>query len=236
MSDTKQNIRNSVWNRLQDRGEARFPFPVEGRIPNFNGAARAADALTTLDGYQRADVLKINPDSPQKPVRKRALRDGKTILVPTPRLKSGFHKLDGKQISKHDRSDAVTLKGLSAYGENVPLNELKRVDLIVTGSVAVSRSGGRIGKGEGYSDLEYAIMKEVGGPDVPVVTTVHELQLVDDVPCEPHDIVLDLITTPEQVIETDTSRSKPGGIDWSLLDEDDLNEMPVLRELNNYTE
>jgi 5-formyltetrahydrofolate cyclo-ligase len=232
-SNTKQQIREEVWSTLEDRGEARFPFPVEGRIPNFNGAERAAEHLTSIPPISEAECIKANPDSPQKPVRRHVLETNRTLLVPTPRLKSGFYELNGAEIPDDETSDAVTLRGMSSYGSTVPLERLRSVELIVTGCVAVSTEGGRIGKGEGYSDLEYAIMKEVGGDDVPVATTVHSLQVKDYVPTDPHDIVLDWIATPERCLETRTSLAKPEGVDWSLLSEQDLDEMPVLRNLRN---
>src|SRR6266446_9648312 len=45
------------------------------------------------------------------------------------------------------------------------------LDAIVCGSVAVTRDGRRCGKGEGYSDLEFAILRELGakGPASPGV-------------------------------------------------------------------
>jgi hypothetical protein len=55
-------------------------------------------------------------------------------------------------------------------------------------SAAPSRSramGRRCGKGEGYSDLEFAILRELGHPPVPVATTVHDLQVVDSCPATP---------------------------------------------------
>jgi 5-formyltetrahydrofolate cyclo-ligase len=45
--------------------------------------------------------------------------------------------------------------------------------------VAVSRDGYRIGKGKGYADLEYAILKEMKAvdDDTTIVTTVHDSQV-----------------------------------------------------------
>ena len=42
---TKQELRERVWDDLADSGEARFPFPPHGRIPNFAGASDAAALL-----------------------------------------------------------------------------------------------------------------------------------------------------------------------------------------------
>jgi 5-formyltetrahydrofolate cyclo-ligase len=117
------------------------------------------------------------------------------------------------------------------WAEDVPLEDLAEIDLIVTGCVAVTRQGRRAGKGEGYSDLEFAILRELGHPAPPVVTTVHPLQVVDAFPVEPHDLGLSVIATPEAVYEPDDPPDGPRGIDWSLLDEEDREEMPILREL-----
>ncbi len=75
--DEKHRIRLAVWNLMERTNVASFPRPVYGRIPNFIGAARAAELLASLEEFRRARVVKVNPDSPQRPVRELALRQGK---------------------------------------------------------------------------------------------------------------------------------------------------------------
>src|SRR5690242_6461606 len=94
----KDDARAAAWKALAEARAARFPFPIEGRIPNFKGAEAAAKRLFTLPPWRDARFLKINPDSPQKPVREEALRRGITYYMPTPRLKAGFHKFDPARI------------------------------------------------------------------------------------------------------------------------------------------
>lgn len=74
---SKQEIRQRIWRLLEERGVAVFPTPVAGRIPNFKGAAEAANLLRKSKHYIDADVVKVNPDAPQAPVRRNVLRDGK---------------------------------------------------------------------------------------------------------------------------------------------------------------
>src|SRR5687767_416859 len=93
-STRKAHIRNHIWALLEDQRVAVFPRPIKGRIPNFRGAEQAATHLLALPEVAAARVLKINPDAPQRPLRYRALRAGKTVLVPTPRLRAGFFLLD----------------------------------------------------------------------------------------------------------------------------------------------
>src|SRR5262245_2094152 len=78
------------------RHVARFPFPIADRIPNFVGAEAAAARAATLPEWQRAGRLKCNPDAPQRPVRLRALREGKTVFMAVPRLRAArcFIRLD----------------------------------------------------------------------------------------------------------------------------------------------
>ena len=76
-----------VWCLMEEKGIARFPRPVFHRIPNFIGAEKAAERLGELPEYKAAKAVFCNPDSPQRPVREMALRDGKILVMATPRLK-----------------------------------------------------------------------------------------------------------------------------------------------------
>ncbi|KAL6218221.1 hypothetical protein ACLB2K_011436 [Fragaria x ananassa] len=111
--------------------------------------------------------------------------------------------------------EACTSVGVAKYGRPIGLDEKIKVDLIVIGSVAVDpRTGARLGKGEGFAELEYGMLRYMGAIDdsTPVVTTVHDSQLVDDIPIEKllvHDVPVDIICTPTQVIFTNTSIPKP---------------------------
>jgi len=226
----KQDLRERVWDDLEASGVARFPFPPHGRIPNFAGADEAADRLAEQSKGATADAVKINPDSPQRPVRTRALRDGKTLYVAVPRLAEAdpFLELDPERID--DVDDATTVSGASEYGVQVGPDEVPEVDLVVSGTVAVTPDGARVGKGEGYSDLEFGILREFGLVDgeTPVATTVHGRQVVDEpVPTGAHDVPMDLVVTPDRVHRPD-SATKPTGVDCSLIDAERRDEIPVL--------
>mgnify|MGYP006280508077 CR=1 FL=1 len=229
--DSKQDARNWVWERLRQEGAARFPFPVDGRIPNFAGADEAAERLLDHPIFDGAERIKVNPDSPQKYLREGALERGITVFVPTPRLKGGFMRFDPAKIPEEHYRDASMLSKWDPWAEEVGLGELPQMDLIVAGSVAVTRDGRRCGKGEGYSDLEFAILRELGHEPAPVTTTVHSLQVVEDFPIDDHDLGLSVIATPEETIDVDSPPVGPQGIDWSLLTDEDLSEMPILEEL-----
>ncbi|SFG61031.1 5-formyltetrahydrofolate cyclo-ligase [Halopelagius inordinatus] len=230
----KQDLRERVWDELEESGEARFPYPPHGRIPNFDGADEAAERLAANETWREADVIKSNPDSPQLPVRRAALRAGKTIYMAVPRLRDEncFLRLDPDEIEDIDH--ATTIGGSSEVGVQVGPEEMESIDLIVSGSVAVNSEGARVGKGEGYSDLEFAILREFGLVDdeTATVTTLHETQFVDEeIPTTPHDIPIEWVFTPERSVRTDAPASKPEGIEWDVLTEERMNEIPILRRL-----
>ncbi len=71
------------------------------------------------------------------------------------------------------------------------------------------------------------------GEDTPVITTVHELQLVsDEIPREPFDLPVDVIVTPpSRVIRVSRVDSKPRGIYWEFVTNEMLREISLLNEL-----
>ncbi|GAA0664160.1 5-formyltetrahydrofolate cyclo-ligase [Natronoarchaeum mannanilyticum] len=232
----KQALRERVWNDLEDSGEARFPYPPHGRIPNFAGADDAADRLAETDAWRAADAIKSNPDAPQLPVRRAALRAGKTVYMAVPRLRDEecFLRLDPAEIDDVDH--ATTIGGSAEVGVQVHPESMPSIDLIVAGSVAVSERGARVGKGEGYSDLEYGVLQafDLVAESTTVATTVHERQIVDeDVPVDAHDVPLDLVVTPERTIETETPHDRPDGLDWEALSDERIEEIPVLGSLRS---
>jgi 5-formyltetrahydrofolate cyclo-ligase len=229
--DTKSDARGWAWDRLQAERLARFPFPPHGRIPNFVGADVAARRLFEESEWRSARAIKVNPDSPQREVRRRALMLGIRVYVPTPRLAGGFHLLDPAVIDEAHYEAAATLKTMTEYSQDVALRDLPQLDAIVTGCAAVTRTGKRCGKGEGFSDIEFAMLRELGHAAVPVATTVHDAQLVTDFPIESNDLPLTVVSTPTQTIRITDPLPAPDGIDWSRLDEDDIERMVVLKEL-----
>ncbi|BEP18181.1 5-formyltetrahydrofolate cyclo-ligase [Pyrofollis japonicus] len=235
--EVKDSIRKRIWRLLEERGVARFPRPVYGRIPNFEGAEKAAYRLASLEEWKRARIIKVNPDSPQKWVRLLALKQGKLVVMATPRLREGFILLDPGKIPPAMYEKAATIRGAFQLGRKIGIEELKRlggIDFIVSGSVAVDMQGHRIGKGEGYAEIEYAIMRELGlvTDSTPIATTVHDLQVLSEpIPRDPYDLTVDYIVTPTRIIKVESREERPKGILWELLSCEKFREIPLLREL-----
>ncbi len=220
---------------MREAGVARFPG-ARGRIPNFTGAEQAAAVAACLHLWSEAQVLKCNPDLPQRPVRWRALKEGKTVYMAVPRLTSlqCFVELDPERLGKNAYA-ASSIKGAFQFGRPVTLDEMRPIDLVVCGAVAVTGSGARLGKGGGYSDLEYALAREAGllGAYTPIITTVHPVQVVGEIPLTPHDIPLDCFVTPTEAVICTEPPPRPQGIRWHELDEEQIASIPVLQSLRS---
>ncbi|MEU6564975.1 5-formyltetrahydrofolate cyclo-ligase [Nocardia nova] len=225
----KQELREKVWTLLEDNRAV--PPDANRNIPAFVGADEAAAALSRLPIWKNANILKTVPDTAQLPVRVRALEDGKIVYMAVPRLAAPkpFYALDPDKI-KVPAAEAAKKSTAARIGRNVDVDEMLPVDLVVIGSVAVNNKGVRIGKGAGYSDIELALLQEFGliTPDTPIVTTVHPLQIVDgDLPEAEHDFRVDLIVTPDGVIQC-TDRRRPTGILWDSLPPEKIAAIPAL--------
>ncbi|XP_009645509.1 methenyltetrahydrofolate synthase domain-containing protein [Egretta garzetta] len=207
------------------------------RAKSGKGSHQACCSVKELDVFNRAREIKADPDKPLEGVRLAALQARKTLLVPTPRLRTGlFNKIvPPSGATKEILRICATSQGIKEYSVPVGLDGKARVDLVVVGSVAVSEKGWRIGKGEGYADMEYAMMVSMGAvqADTPVITIVHDCQVVDiaEELLEDHDLTVDYILTPTRTIKTNCKRAKPQGILWHKVSYEMLEKIPILKSL-----
>ncbi|KAK6622540.1 hypothetical protein RUM44_002352 [Polyplax serrata] len=234
---SKYYFRKQVWTHFEKNGLVSFPRPVRGRIPNFHGAPKAAEKLAELDVFKNANFIKVNSDKPQENVRILTLEKKKNLLVSAPRDKEAvFMTVVPPSFGNADLKKAASRRGMLELGKPIELGSDIKVDLVVVGSVAVSRQGHRIGKGEGFGDLEFAILLESGAitKDTIVATTVHDSQVFDCLPqglFKEYDVSVDIIVTPSEVIHVTSKLAKPTGIVWNLLSQRKMNLMAVLKIL-----
>jgi 5-formyltetrahydrofolate cyclo-ligase len=235
----KDVIRNEVWSGLERDGVA--VGPARSRIPNFVGADVAAWHLAQTPAWKAAKTVKTNPDAPQIPIRIRALYEGKVVFAPVPYLTHDFPylRLDPEKLQARGVSFelAATAQGFMEHGERIGFEDVAPLDFAVVGSVAVTRIGGRTGKGAGFADLETAIFRELGiiSDRTPIATTVHSSQLVDAtrVVLESHDSPLDYVATELELISTNNRDRRPGGVEWDRVRPDQFENIPFLAELRD---
>lgn len=228
----KRAVRERVWNLLE--ADHAVEPGVHGHIPDFVGKDAAAERLASLPAWKDAKVIKAVPDTAQLPVRVRALADGKLVYMAVPKLADArpFYLLDPETLTLPP-DEAATMRAAAEHAPRLAVDELQPIDLVVCGSVAVNRRGDRIGKGAGYSDLEVALLHDAGRlrPETVIATTVHPLQVLDDLPATEHDFQIDLIVTPNEAIACSPTRER-GGVRWGDLPPDYMHTIPVLASLN----
>jgi 5-formyltetrahydrofolate cyclo-ligase len=233
----KDQLRHDIWARLVDN-QAVHTDPV-GHIPNFIGAAAAADQLAELEIWQRAAVVKCNPDKPQMPARLRALREGKRLYMAVPRLTDErcFVELSAIALQSQgiDLEVGAIAKTALQVGKLVRFEQMQPIDLVLVGCVAVAANGGRTGKGAGFADLELAMLQQFGliGERMAIATTVHPLQIVEPqvLPMSPHDWAVDWIVTSTDVMQTQVTHSRPTGLDWQAIRPEQYRQIPILQKL-----
>ena len=201
----KRGCATKSGRRCRFRGSPGFPRP-DNRIPNFVGAEAAAAASAATEEWEAARTVKSNPDSPQLPVRVRALEDGKLLYMAVPRLAGAdpFFVLDPAAAGRsaapggHDQARSAGRRARSPSTRWSPSTSSS------PGCVAVGDDGARLGKGGGFSDLEFALAAAAGLVDehTVVVTTVHDVQVRArrEIPTTAHDVHVDLVVTPTRVL------------------------------------
>ncbi len=233
----KDELRFSIWNTLVEKNIA-VDEPYGG-ISNFTGCEVAASNLASLQMWRDAKVIKCNPDTPQIPVRLRALQAGKTLYMAVPRLvdERCFLELTKEDLEKKgvNLEYAASWQGAVEHGKMVRFEEMKKIDICVTGCVAVTKLGGRTGKGAGFADLEFGLLRmyKLINSETPIITTVHDIMIVNDdiLPVNKHDTFLTCIVTPTQVIHVKTDLEQPKGIEWDLVLPEQFEAIPILKKL-----
>jgi 5-formyltetrahydrofolate cyclo-ligase len=193
----KDLIRHKIWSLLEKNNLVDFPRPCYGRIPNFKKAREAAERICTLTEFSISECVFCAPDAVLQRVRELVLEQGKTLAVALPHMEAFLEINQRSNISR-----ATRISGMRKYGS--PLHT--RVDLFVQGSVAVDLYGSRLGKGRGYGDTEYLLLKKRGllSKNAKVVTIVHRLQITPDLRSfmSERDVEVDYVITPEGILQT----------------------------------
>lgn len=187
-----------------------------------SSAGKIAERLRRTPPYKSSKRVMVTLDRSLVQVRLNVLTDRKKLFMPTRALKDGFLTVDSQTIiPPRKRLLAVQPYPGNAFAERAPydVNLEPPIDLIVTDALAVGRDGTRLGDGQGHLDLQFAILRELGWLHSCnwVMALVHEDQIYDTVPAEPHDIGVQWIVTPDAAFPTCLDQSTCRGIIWEHL-------------------
>ncbi len=242
--DTRENVRNKVWNALREVAlpDSRFHYDFSEFIADFVGSDLATTRLVDMDIYKDSHVIFITPDNCLEQLRSQVVRDKKILLTTTYGIRRGFVELLPEKVPDGCERYAVLLDAVEKIGSYISLEEVQqryRVDLLVTGGSAVTRNGLRAGKGHGFFDIEWATLYSLGVADVntPIVDVVHDCQIVEEqFDLQPFDTVCDYIVTPTKVIHVPSPQKPTGGIYWDRLEPGMMKQISILAELKQLLE
>lgn len=66
---SKKDIRQKVWEFLEENSLVVFPKPCFNRIPNFKGCINASHSLEKLEEFKKAKTVQVTPDKAQETAR-----------------------------------------------------------------------------------------------------------------------------------------------------------------------
>uniref|UniRef100_A0A0K8VYT0 Methenyltetrahydrofolate synthase domain-containing protein n=1 Tax=Bactrocera latifrons TaxID=174628 RepID=A0A0K8VYT0_BACLA len=239
----KRSLRVQTWKKIQDNKCGVGFNAIFNRIPGFVDSDKAAKLLSETEEFKKAENIKVNIDRALHSVKLETLLAGKNLYLPGTRdSKAIYLKVDVPADATDDqKKEILNVQDVQQHRTEITLENKVKLDMVVIGSVVVSRDGYRIGRGNGYADQDIGLLTEIGSitPDTVIATMVHDLQVVDSLPKElfqKYDTPVDLIVTPTEVIHVSKRLPRSPGIFWELLSERRLKIVPVLQVLKESQE
>lgn len=245
-SAIREKHRKQVWDDLRGvaRPDSRFAWDFAEFIADYEGSEQNAQRIRELAGDLDITTWFVTPDNNLDKLRESLVRDNIPFVMPSYGILRGFLSLHPEDVPAGDERFVGTLDGMNRYASPIPFGELadrqETFDILVTGSSFVTTDGLRMGKGHGFFDLEWAMLREVDLVDhtTKVVAVAHDVQVIDadeidrDSIIAEHDTIADYIVTPTTVHEIQDAPPKPTGIHWNLLAEEKIERIPPLAYLS----
>ncbi|MFJ7677945.1 5-formyltetrahydrofolate cyclo-ligase [Peribacillus sp. NPDC097284] len=158
---------------------------------------KIAENLFSLDEWKQAKTIGITisiyPEISTVRIIEQAWREGKSIAVPKcyPEEKT----MDFKKITSFNQLESVYY-GLLEPMEDTKKASVRELDLLVVPGLAFSNEGYRLGFGGGYYDR---FLSHYSGK---TLALAYDVQILDDLPIEVHDIAVGKLITPTKVLRT----------------------------------
>ena len=153
-----------------------------------------------LDAYKKAGNIMLYLDMRNEvktgPLIERILHEGKRALIPVTNPEDYSLTVSELIDPQHDLFPGKF--GLMEPNEDTlrPV-EPNTIDLVLVPGLVFDRKGYRIGFGAGYYDRFLPTLQ----PHIPLISLAYELQIVDDVPREPHDVPVHMVVTEQRIIQ-----------------------------------
>lgn len=179
---TKDDIRRLIRQRKRTLSDAYKASAASRCFARLEGCQEFADARRVL-------VYASLPDEISTTAFIGRWCKDKEILLP---------RVNGNDLDILPYHAEATATG--AFGITEPtgnnLQRIEDVDLVIVPGMAFDRNGNRLGRGRGYYD------RLLHSARCPLIGVAYAVQIVDEVPAEPHDVKIPTVVTDEEIIRT----------------------------------
>lgn len=202
---------------------------------------RMAETLRSVMEYKMTRQLFVGPADALRQARINVLVDGKDLVMPGAGLKEGFFLLRAHSVPYKDLGTAVTYRGLARFGQRLPFPDMAGINLgmILTDALAIDEQGQRLGDGQGYFDLTYALLWQAGAANAKtmVLALVPDHRLVKrTLPTDPWDVGMHGVVTPGGGRIFADVPQQSARIFWERLSQDRIRRMAPLWRLYSHQE
>lgn len=133
-----------------------------------------------------------------KRIINRAINERKNIYVP----RTEFDTKLMNAVKINDFSNLVESRyGILEPKKEEPFIDPNELDIIVVPGVAFDKNGGRIGYGAGYYDRYFKRINEKNKARITKLALIYDFQLIDEVPTDEEDVLIDAVLTEKQFIK-----------------------------------
>ncbi|XP_076271627.1 5-formyltetrahydrofolate cyclo-ligase-like isoform X1 [Rhynchophorus ferrugineus] len=139
-----------------------------------------------------AVYLSLSDEIDTEPIVRNILENGRDCFIPR------CSKTDMQMVKLNSMRDWETLPSAKWNIKQPRLTETREdafenggLDLVICPGVAFTKYGHRLGHGSGYYDKFFAKLRLIQSPPPPTVALAFREQVVDKIPCEETDILID---------------------------------------------
>lgn len=174
----KQQLRQDVHRRIRELGD------------RSDRDRAILEGLTTLNAWEQAKsvalTLALDLEIETMPLVRTAWEEGKSVFVP---------KVTKQGLTFHEIHSFDDLEpGVMGILEPLTAATTRAIDICIVPGRVFDRSGYRIGWGGGYYDRYLATYKGT------TISLAYDVQLLEEIPKEPHDIPVEFIVTERETI------------------------------------
>ncbi len=160
---------------------ARRAMPAAVRADRARALAAAAVALAATTGGPVCAYLPVGSEPGSVGLVDALVAAGHEVLLPVVPARPGA--LDWARYRGPDDLAPGPLGLREPAGPRLGAAAIARAALVLVPGLAVDRLGRRLGRGGGYYDRTL----DLAAPGTPLVVVLHDEELLDSVPAEPHD-------------------------------------------------